>query len=76
MAIRQLFKCDIEGCEATHAESSHGDGAPGWGALNGVIFHRGTPRQVVNPILCPKHLGITAEFVHGLRESVIVRIVK
>jgi len=76
MAILQIFKCDIHGCEATHTEHAHGEGAPGWGALSGVVFHQGTPQQVVNPLLCPKHLGIIAQFIHELRESVIMGIVK
>ncbi len=76
MTMLQTFRCDVDGCKALHVEQTHGAGAPGWGMLNGVIFHQNTPRQIVNPLLCPKHLGIVAEFTHGLRESVVVRIVK
>ena len=76
MAILQVFKCDVHGCEATHTERAHGEGAPGWGMLSGVVFPQGTTHQIVNPLLCPKHLGVVAQFVHGLRESVIARIVR
>ena len=74
MTILQTFKCDVTGCEATQTEPSEGAGLPGWGRLQGVVFHPGTPEEAANPILCDKHLRIVAEFVHGLRESVIMRV--
>lgn len=58
MPILQTFKCDIRGCEAQHTESAVGDGALGWGAVQGI-----TLGGKDNPLLCPRHLGVLAEFM-------------
>lgn len=58
MPILQTFKCDIHGCEAQHTESIAGDGAIGWGAVHGIKLG-----DKDNPLLCPRHLGVLAEFM-------------
>lgn len=60
MALQRLIKCDIPGCTAEHLEEIAGGGWPGWGQLKGINFNnRG------EPYLCPRHLGMIANFIDG-----------
>jgi hypothetical protein len=52
------FKCDIPGCEAAHTETQPGEGAAGWGEVRGFALNGKD-----NPTLCPRHLGVLAEFM-------------
>lgn len=56
--LLQTFKCDIAGCEAFCTETAAGDGAMGWGQVKGFALN-GVP----DPLLCPRHLGVLAEFM-------------
>ena len=59
--LLQAFKCDIPNCPAAHTETRDGDGARGWGQLKGVVLN-----DVADPLLCPKHLGMLAEYADAI----------
>lgn len=63
MPILQTFKCDFRGCEAQHTEATVGEGAQGWGQVSGIVLHGKD-----NPLFCPAHLSLLAEFIHDVME--------
>lgn len=61
MAIKRTAVCSVCGLEET--EDNFGDGWMNWGAVNGINFNGDT-----NPMLCPEHLSMVANFMDKLKD--------
>lgn len=64
MGMLRKAECDIKDCKETCTEKAYGDGWPGWGTFQGITLNGAD-----NPMLCPKHVELTANFVDALRGS-------
>lgn len=62
MAKLQVFICDV--CGKEHREECYGNGAPGWGAFQGIVLN-----GVDSPVLCIEHKTKLAEHLDTMVEE-------
>lgn len=60
--ILRTITCEV--CGQTYTEEAHGNGFPGWGALQGITLD-----GVDNPTLCPAHKAVLADCLDQLKQQ-------